>query len=172
MSESLESEECQPQPKIEALLDYLEGLEEKYIIHGHGTTSRKSAQDILEHGLFTGWSNLHSISHPLQEARERRARQLEAWEYEARRYVVLIAAPRNDEYSATGSTDDERGAWENEKRSNAYAEKYVFEKVDAPTKSMAARHLRSDKRVPPSKIVGYWDDEQGQFVGNPYFETE
>jgi len=146
----------------------LRNLQEKYFVHGHGVSDIETATSIQEHGLYTAWSTLQDLTHELSNDPSSAVQQLHGWNYEARQYIVLIAVPKHEDYHASDVANEERSAWENRERSRAFAAKHVFEFVKRPEELHTP--LKADKRIPPKRIIGYWDDINKAFHPNPYFE--
>lgn len=165
--------ESTDESKEKAIADFVEkiqSLQEKYHIHGHGVSNSEEAASVEAHGLFTAWSTLQDLTHKLSEDPNRLAEQIHAWDYGARQYVVLVAVPKHAEYYASDVADEGRSAWENRERSRRFATDHVFEPAEQPDGLRTP--LKTDKRIPPKRIIGYWDDNQKAFHPNPHFEDE
>ena len=159
--------------KDKAVSDFVErvqNLQEKFHVHGHGVSNQDEAASIEERGLYTAWSTLQDLTHALSENPSRLAEQVHAWDYGARQYIVIIAIPKHNDYFASDAADEERSAWENREISKRFAVTHVFESVEKPQDLQTP--LKSDKRIPPKRIIGYWDDIEKVFHQNLLFEKE
>ena len=136
----------QERSKIIAAVEEIRNLQETWDVWGHGVSSEKIAESILQEGLFTNWQAVQDIAHRLKEHPTLLADQLTGWSYEGRRYVVLMALKR--ELTAT----DLGGLREKSKQD---ADEHVFESK-VPPKELTVP-VGAQKHVPPGKIVGYWD---------------
>lgn len=145
-------------------------LREDFYIHGHGTGSKKDADSILEHGLYTNSSVLGTFSHTLPVEAEEIERELSFWNYDLRKCVVLIAVPKHPDYYDTYVAADGRDAFENEKISEQYANEHIFEQVNQS--EVFNVNKRSDKRIPSKRLIGYWDADAKAFHANPRFVRE
>lgn len=150
--------------------DYVRGLQDKAHIHGHGVATEKDAKSILDHGLYTAWPSLADFTYQISEHAAHLLHQVVGWQYEARQYIVLIEVPQHEEYLATDAADENHSAWENREQSKRFAAKYVFEKAERPEGIPLSPSV--DKRIPPAKIIGYWDDRKALLHINPQWKRE
>ncbi|MBU0750197.1 hypothetical protein KKH15_01640 [Patescibacteria group bacterium] len=157
----------QRQEAFTRLIEEVEGLQEKYMIHGHGMTSKDRAESVLQRGLYTSWTTLQDITHPLEQTSGSLAKQMDNWSYDSRPYVILIAIPKHDDYFASDVASDEASAADNRERSRAFAEQHVFETTERPSDLHVS--LSADKRIPPERIIGYWDRVETKLHRNPSF---
>lgn len=167
------TQEPTQEPKERAVLEFAEmvqNLQKNYYIHGHGVSSNKVADSILEHGLFTAWAALQDISHPLSDNSHKLIKQIRAWDYNAKQCIILIAVPKHKDYFASDVADEKLSAWGNRDRSKDFAKSHIFEPATRPNELQTP--LNSDKRIPPEKIIGYWDDTEKIFHPNPRFGKE
>ena len=163
-----ESNDMSVESPIETFAEKIRTLQEKYHIHGHGVSTREEAESIETSGLYTAWSTLQDISHVLPENNDQLLRQIQGWDYEARKYIVLIAVPIHADYYASDAANEERNASENRERSGEFAAKYVFETIERPKNLKTP--LNTNKRIPSKRIIGYWDDNNKTFHENATFE--
>jgi hypothetical protein len=160
-----------PEERREALANlatFIREVQKQYHVHGHGVTSEEEAQSIMEHGLFTKWATLQDLTHAINTHEELAATNITHWQFEGREYVLLVGVPRTENYLASDTADDDSDAWVNRERSRRYAKEHVFEKA-TPSEGIRAP-LGADKRIPPAKIIGYWDDKKGEFHLNPAWQ--
>jgi hypothetical protein len=160
-----------PEERREALANlaaFIRELQKQYHVHGHGVTTEQEAQSIMQHGLFTKWTTLQDLTYAIDTNEEFVARTITHWQFEGREYVLLVGVPRTENYLASDAADDDGDAWVNRERSRKYAKDHAFEKVTPPEGVRAP--LGANKRIPPSKIVGYWDDKEGKLHVNPEWQ--
>jgi hypothetical protein len=154
---------------IKALDPYLQGLDKEVVgrineavaaiqelqkekdIWGHGVARQQEAEQIMNDGLYTAWSAPQDLMHQLSEHRSALIRQLRGWDYEARKYIVLVAL-------AKGITATDVGGIEMREKSKEDASLHVFEPAQPPK----GVNPNADKRIPTERIVGYWDAQNYQ----------
>ena len=153
---------------IAEFVKFIRETQETYHVHGHGVETEKDAQNIEKHGLYTAWKSLVDFSRALHTNEQLLAEKVVHWDYEGRRYIVLIAVPKHPDYLATDAADEINNGWENRRRSTTFAAEHVFEPAEKPEGVRVP--LNADKRIPPSKIIGYWDDKESKLHINPQWQ--
>lgn len=123
-------------------------------VWGHGVETEDTAQKILENGLHTNWKTLQDIAYRLPENSESLVHKLRGWDYQARKYILLIATPK--ELHAT-----DYGGYESRQQSIRDSNEHIFESTNGQTTSRNAQ-----RRIPPSKIIGYIDGQNLRLVEN------
>lgn len=153
---------------ITRAVDDIEPIAEKAYLHRHAVSSKKDAESILATGLQTKYPNLAGFTHKMSThfdngdiRPESIAEGLFVNTHEARDYSIIIAIPKHPEYYDTVVADEERNAWENDKKSSEYAKEHIFEKT-AEDKEVNV--------VPKKYIVGYWDNDKKEWHPNPLFD--
>jgi len=144
-SESLESKrrEC-----VERIQEY----QKRFDIWGHGVTSREIAEIVMIEGLRTEWKALHDIAHKLPDDPGVIAHKLSGWDYESRKFILLVPVPKGFVSSDVGGTPERE-------KSIRSSNEHVF--------------VRSESRnvIPPNKIIGFIDTNTYEFVENVKFES-
>ena len=97
------------------------------------------------------------------------AEQVTGWDYEARRYIVLISVPKLRDYKASDVADETLDARDNRELSKVFAAQHVFEESTPPVGLHVP--IGSNKRIPPSRIIGYWDDKAQKLHLNPLWKS-
>jgi hypothetical protein len=110
------------------------------------------AGQIMKEGLRTDWKAVHDIAHKLPDNEEELKRKIRHWDYNSRRFIVLIVVPK-------GLTFTDVGGSQIREKSIESSQEHVF------IKSEGGKNV-----IPPSKIAGYFDANNFSLVANPNFE--
>ncbi len=131
----------------------IQELQKNFDVWGHGVSSREQAEQIVEHGLYTAWNAPQDIAYKLNDNPSSLVRQLRAWDYDAREFIVLMALKKD-----IRATDF--GGMNAREKSIVDAKEHVFEEGTPP----GGFHIPSNanKRVSQEKIIGYWDAKDYQ----------
>lgn len=133
------------------LMRILQDFQSRFDVWGHGVTSPEIANQIVTEGLRTDWKAIHDIAHKLPEHGELSTDKIRHWDYESRKFIVLIAVRK-------GLTSTDVGGYEIREKAIRASQEHVF------TKSEKRKNV-----VTPAKIIGYVDANTFKFVANPNF---
>ena len=142
---------------LASLVEFIAEVQKKCVVYGHGLWNTEDAKSILGRGLFTPRGDLSELAHPLRTPEQGLAEQITLWPYHGANHIVLIAIPRI--------------AAEVGERPNVMPEE-VFEAAEPPSDLPYRIKFPPEynKRVPPSKIIGYWNNDESKFHRSPVWQ--